>query len=366
MTFKKILSLSFFLIINLKFTFNQEFNKSIIKTFFSDSINSLEIINKYGDIIINKWTKDSIRIKATLSIKSNNESRINKIKNDISFIIETKKDNLLSAKTNIGSSANLLENLFNTQKKFKLDYDIKIDYYIYMPIIDKLNYVYLETKYGDIFIDNIKSKTTIKISYGSLICKNIESESDIYLFSTNACIDRINNSQINSLYSEIEIKKSNNLEIESRVSKYIIENSNNLKIKSNNDNFILNNINSLNGSFYFTDITLNKLIKDLNCILDYSKISINQIHKNTSFIYLDSEFSDIELYLSKTLQGAYIDIKYSKVSTINYPEDFCKFEDKLLNSENEVYLLYGKCGNNPETKININLINKNNLNLLIK
>lgn len=366
MTFKNIFSILFLLLTYLKFTFSQEFNNSIIKSFFSDSINSLEIINKYGDIIINKWTKDSIRIKATLIIKSNNESRINKIKNDISFIIETKKDNLLSAKTNIGSSANLLENLFNTQKKFKLDYDIKIDYHVYIPIIDKLNHVYLETKYGDIFIDNIKSKTTIKISHGSLICKNLENESDIYLFSTNTCIDRISNSQINSLYSEVEIKKSNNLEIDSRVSKYIVENSNNLKIKSNNDNFILNNVNSLNGNFYFTDITINKLIKDLNCTLDYSKITINQIYKSTSFIYLDSEFSDIDLYLSKGIQGAYIDIKYTKISTISYPDNFCKLEDKLLNSENELYLLYGKCGSNPEIKININLINKNNLNLLIK
>jgi len=364
MIYKITLNISLiFIFINFQ---GQEYNNSIEKSYPKDSINSLEIINKYGDIILTKWNKDSLKIKAILIIQSNNESRINKIKDDISFIFENKKEKVLSIRTNIGSSAGLLENLFNAQNKFKLDYNVKIHYYVYIPLFYELENLYLETKYGDISLGNTRTKLAIKLSHGSLICKNIENEAELNIFSSNICIENINELQINTLYSDVNIKKAKKLEIESRVSSYNLDNSDNLKIKSHNDNFKINHVNKIDGNFYFTDVAINNLTKELNCLLNYGKLIINRLNKTVSFIYIDSEFSDIDLILPRNHQGIIMDIKYSKTSSINYPSDFCKLDYKILNPENEIYLLYGKCGNNPQTKININLRNKTNLNMTIK
>jgi len=359
----------FILILNifcLKFFYSQEYTNLVIKTYPIDSLNSLEIINKYGDIIINNGDKDSIKIKAFLIINANNEQKLNKIKKDINFLFELKKENHLSIKTNIGSSAKLIENLFSTQNQIKQNYNIKITYYVFIPSLNNLESINLETKYGDIFIENTKAKLNIKISHGSLIVKNIENESNLNIFSTNVCIDRINQLQINALYSDVEINKAKKLDIESRATRYNISNSNEIIIKSHNDDISINYLNSLNGDFKFSEITINKLNHDINCTLNYGKLRINQINKTVSLIYINSYFSDIDLLFPRDFVGAFIDVKYTKVSSINFTPDFCKVEERLLNTENELYLLFGKCGNSPETKININLTNKNSLSFIKK
>ena len=48
---------------------------------------SLEIINKYGNIHLFNWEKDSVRIEIKLEVKANKEAKVDKIFDYIEFYI---------------------------------------------------------------------------------------------------------------------------------------------------------------------------------------------------------------------------------------------------------------------------------------
>ena len=57
---------------------NTRIEKNFDETFLITDESRIEVVNKYGDVIVNTWYKDSVRIKVVVIAEGKNQDAANK------------------------------------------------------------------------------------------------------------------------------------------------------------------------------------------------------------------------------------------------------------------------------------------------
>ena len=128
--------------------------KEVSKTFNATNNTTLNIKNKYGNVDITTWNKNSIEIKVTITVSGNDED-----------VVETKLDKIrigfddnegqIFATTKVGKSKSkswFNSNWFSWTTSENINY--QIDYQVKMPIENDLN---IANDYGSIILDELKN-----------------------------------------------------------------------------------------------------------------------------------------------------------------------------------------------------------------
>jgi len=111
-----------------------ERSKEEIRSFKVYKQTTLEIYNKYGNIHLFPWEKDSVKIKIELNVKANKQSKVDKIFEYINFEFSNTKYYII-ARTQLkqhGTFWSEVSDLANTL--FSGNNKAQIDYYIYLPL----------------------------------------------------------------------------------------------------------------------------------------------------------------------------------------------------------------------------------------
>ncbi|MDP8231279.1 MAG: hypothetical protein P9L91_01275, partial [Candidatus Zophobacter franzmannii] len=144
----------------------QQYEKSrkLTKEFPITAETDVQIINKYGNIHILPWDKDSIRFEISIKVEASKQSKVDRtfesIEIDFSessyyLIVQTVFDN---KKSSFWSDVSDFTNsMLNSGS------NAQIDYIVYVPVKNKLT---LENKFGNIYMTDHLGKTLITISNG--------------------------------------------------------------------------------------------------------------------------------------------------------------------------------------------------------
>jgi hypothetical protein len=134
----------------------QEVTKEFHKEYTAGANTTLEISNRYGDVVIQSWDKDQVVIDVKITVELPNKERAQKLLDyiDVQF---TEGENSISAKTIIDDKFNFTG--WGDSKKFSIDYNVK------MPVKTALT---LYNKYGNTDIDELYGLVNLDIKYGSL------------------------------------------------------------------------------------------------------------------------------------------------------------------------------------------------------
>src|SRR6056297_1780314 len=145
--FKSVLILFFIqiIIVTAAYSATDEFSKDLHKEFNADQNTLLFIENKFGDVNINNWDENKVVIDVTITVDHRNEDKAKELLEYIQVDI-TQEENTIKAITTI-------------DKKFSIDYDIKIPKNIHLD---------LENKYGNVFINEIYGHALVDVKYGNL------------------------------------------------------------------------------------------------------------------------------------------------------------------------------------------------------
>ena len=133
----------------------QEVTKEYHKEYTAGT-KTLDISNKYGDVVIQSWDKDQIVIDVKVTVDMSNKERAQKFLDQI--------DVQFSEGTNVVSAKTIIDDKFNftgwgDSKKFSIDYHIK------MPVGTDL---ILANKYGNTDIDELHGLMDLDIKYGNI------------------------------------------------------------------------------------------------------------------------------------------------------------------------------------------------------
>ncbi|MGM0497274.1 MAG: DUF4097 family beta strand repeat-containing protein [Bacteroidota bacterium] len=343
-------ALVFILILFTGFTIKaaeDEYSKKIHKEYETNEQTHLNLTNKYGDVEITNWEKNSIVIDVTITVDHKKEDKAKDLLENIS--VDFSQDgNTINVETEIDKNFNKSNWFFNfssNDKQFSIDYEIK------MPKSLQLT---LANKYGDVFIDEVTGQADIAVKYGNLkankiLRDNTKPLSRVNLGYSDGTIKEANWLKLNLKYSKLEIDKSTALMAVTKYSKLYTEEASSIVAESKYDNYYLGEISNLVVESKYTDYEVDQLNKQLDIDTKYGDLEIDYIHKSFEKLWVNNKYGHIDLKIDKAAsyniegEAEYGDISYPDSQNINRRKD---------NTELEISGIIGRA-KNPKAKVNL-------------
>jgi hypothetical protein len=309
--------------------------KNIIKTFAAQSNANIQITNKYGDIHIVPWEKDSISFKIDVMVSYKKETDAERMINSIDFVFNINPGYLVAYTQFKNSKSDLMSDLGDLASSiFNSGNMVEINYLIYLPATTTLR---VENKYGNVYMSDHSGSFSGILSNGDFRANNLTGDTKLDLSFENAIISSIPKAKIISSYSEIEITKLTSAFIESKSCKITVNESDKLDINSRRDKIYIDTLNTLNLVSDFSYINIYDLEKEATAQTTFGDLNINKISKDFSYFNLTSNYTDIVLGMDKNA-AFNADISVKKTTTI-FPPIISALQYLVVN-QNE-YKLYG-------------------------
>lgn len=352
--YKYIVAFALFIapsIMNASDTDNEK-SRKIEKAYPISSTTYVEIENKYGDIEIEIWDKDSIRFDIEIIAHSDKEEDLDEMLDLIKVDMKANTSYVLVA-TNWIDEINAFKKgmmKFNQKVASKKRYEVK--YKVRMPDGIDLS---LNNQFGNIFLPSYTGKLEIDISYGDLRAHNLENVKRLTSKSGKVKIKELNYGRVNlSSSKSFHIEKCIELELESSSSEISIDQINTLSLISSHDDVSIENVKVLTGSFSMSDVVVNSIATKMQTAFKYGSIQVKSIDPNSERIKIDASKTDITLNYS-TFFNADVDIFISEKNSFSYSESY---SEEITESDSDgVYHFKGKIHNGGGTQIYLNCKN---------
>ena len=318
--------------------------RKIDKSYAISQNSTVEIENKYGNVELRTWAKDSVRFKIKLVAKARNEDKLERLMSIIKFKF-TDYNKYLKAHTEIGSSSgDLLSELTNlTNAIFTIGTEAIIDYEVYVPRHAQLKIV---NSFGDVFINDLNRPVEINLSHGDLRASTFSSEADIEMKFGKAYISHMKKASLNLSFAELNLKTAEDLHITSKGSEIDIERLQSLKLDSRRDEIEIEELNDLRGNTYFSKIYIEEFRNNADMDLNFGSFNMESVNRAFSNIYIKADHADINLVFEKG-SSYQLYVKHSELD-LNYPTQNASVKTyKTVDDEVEYKVIKGQVGNAP-------------------
>lgn len=341
----------------------QQYEKSrnLTRVYPATEETSVQIINKYGNIHILPWEEDSIRFEISIKVDANKQSKVDKTFESIEIEF-SETSYYVIAQTVFGNqkSAFWADVSDFTSSMLKSGSNAQIDYTVYLPANVELS---IELKFGNLYMTDHQSKTTIYLSNGDFRGGNFNDLTLDHSFGI-VHLDSMKSGSTTLAYSEVRMNHAGNIRISSKSSKAEINSFHNIRLNSRRDTYFFRKAGTISGETSFSYLTLEKLNGDLILTMNYGKLDVGGYGKNFSMLNLNADYTDVNLICSTA--GSYtFEAYYNRKTQMIYPAGTDKFEKKEINSENGEYLITGYCGKDKADAPGIKLtMNGGSVNLI--
>jgi hypothetical protein len=308
----------------------EEVTKEFHKEYKAGPNTTLDINNKYGDVVIQSTDNDQIIIDVKITVELPNQEKAQKF---ISYIdvIFSESGNLISAKTVIDDKFNFT-GWGGDSKKFSIDYNIK------MPAGTSLA---LANKYGNTEIDKLTGSVNLDIKYGNLTAGkltrgNIKPINRLNLAYGKGTIEEAGWMDLTVRYAgSFNIEKSQALLLDSKYSKLSFGETSSLVGESKYDNIRIDKINNLVLEDGYCDVNVGELTKKLTYNGSYGSLEVESIPAGFDALTTDTRYLGIKLGIDDAANYK-IDAKLS-YGGLKYNEDKFRNQKRIIeNNRSEI------------------------------
>ena len=333
------------------------------KSFKLRSGMSVSIMNKYGNVNVLPWEKDSVRIEVSMSAQSKQAAKVVKILSSIDCeMIATA--NLVSARTVFyDNSTTFWKDVVSyAGQVINTSSNLQINYTVYMPVTTPVK---IENKFGNVYLDNHRANVDITLSNGDLQARDFGGKLKLKLDFGSASLQDADNADLNINYSDLSLQKVNTLNLNSRSSTFEIEEASVIEMVSSRDKLNVRNCNTLNGDASFSRIRINTLETGCSVTAKYGELKLNSISRNFRSVYIKSEYTDV--YLGVNSSSAYaLDMTYDAKTSLNIaPSVNNQLKKETLNAKQGVVQASGNIGKPGNSQVNVN-VKSGSLSLVTK
>jgi hypothetical protein len=287
--YKNLLALIlFFLLIVLDANAYEEIKK-IKYAFQIDQAASIELDNQYGDIEVVDWEKDSIKIEASITVKSENINEINEMFGLVEVNCHGNRTNVVvstewTEASNIWKrSAHDLKKLYGSEK------NLVISFKVYMPKSCRLS---VTNRFGDVYLPEINGPLRVSVSHGDLRARSVKDARKIEVKYGKVLIKNIEEGWIDLSYGTLIVDKANRVTIESKSSSIEFYEIEKLTIESRNDDIRLESINTLRGNIIYSELRAKKIIRLVDLNTSFGDVTLRQIMDGFYSIRLNGNNTD--------------------------------------------------------------------------
>jgi hypothetical protein len=340
-------TLLFISLLLLSYTLSaQEVTKEFHKEYAAGANTTLDISNRYGDVVIQSWDKDQIVIDVKVTLEMPNREKAQKL---ISYI-----DVQFSEGTNLISAKTVIDDRFNFtgwgsgSRKFSIDYNIK------MPSATALT---LANKYGNTDIDELHGLVNLDIKYGNLRAGkltrgNVKPFSNLNLAYGKGSISETGWFDITLRYcGNLEITRSQALLLNSKYSKLSLGETSSVVGESKYDNIRIDDINNLVLENGYTQVNIGKLNKKLEYSGSYGSFTVEDVPAGFESISVDTHYMGVRLGINENACYT-LDARVS-YGGLKYNENNFKNQRRIVeNNSDEVSGIVGK-EESPVARVNV-------------
>lgn len=324
----------------------QSVTKEYHKQYTAGSGTTLDISNKYGDVVVETSNQDQVTIDVKVTVELPNRERAEKLLSyiDVQF---SEGQNLISAKTVIDEKFNFT-GWGGDSRRFSINYNIK------MPV--GINFT-MSNRYGNTELEEITGLVNIDIKYGNLTADafgrgNEKPLNRLNLAYGKASIGTASWLDIMVRYSgNLEIDKSQALLLDSKYSKLQLGEASSLVGESRYDNIRIEKINNLVLDAGYSDVVVETLSKKLKFDGGYGALTVEEIPAGFESLETDTRYIGVKLGIDS--EASYrLDARLS-YGDLKFDENNFQNQKRIIqNNSNETSGVYGK-ESNPSSSVKV-------------
>ena len=265
-----------------------EKTKTIRKQFTVEEDATLYIKNKYGNVNITTWDKNSVEITVKITVKGNDLDRVEDKLEAIRINFEANKD-LVEARTIIEKTSS---GWSFWGKSNAINY--KINYYVKMPVTNNAD---LHNKYGNIELDVIKGKTNIDCDYGSIqVEKLLNTTNSINIdYCGNSNIQYMKSGSLNADYSKITIGETEKIKVNADYTGVKIGRADDIVFNCDYGSITIDDAKYIDGNSDYAGMRIGTLRKKLNINTDYGGLKVKNLMNGFESFSVNGSYAGIKI-----------------------------------------------------------------------
>jgi len=320
-------------------------SKIVTKGFKIDKSTIVDIGNKYGDITIETWDKDSVSVEIKYVVSEKNHEKLQKKLDEINFEL-TQSGHYVVISTIIGESKNML---ISELIKFKETIGVGeslVDIDMNIKIPDNLD-LRIKNKFGNIYIDDYKGDITIDLSNGKLKAHEFTGYVNLKLNFGDGVIKKIDAGNLEIYYSDFNLASSRKLRINSKTSDITITEAGQLLVNSSRDHYRIRMINDFETSANWTDFSITEFNQKSDIKMNYGEITIENIRPTLENIMIDARSTRINLYFDRET-----DVNFDIITNrnISLPNEAKIDSSEAINEKEKIMRYLGRTGKIEKSK----------------
>lgn len=321
-----------------------EKSKTISKKFTVNSNATVDISNKYGNVYVTTWDKNSVEFEIKITVKGNNADKVERKLDDIDVLFDA-SSSLVEAKTVINKN----KSNWSFWGKNNNNLNFKINYTVKMP---KSNNANLNNDYGSISLDELSGVANINCDYGKIsIGDLLNSSNSINLdYCPKSTINYAKNINVNIDYSKLSIEKSGNVKLNTDYSTTEIGEAKNVTFNSDYGSITIDKAIDVSGSSDYASLRFGTIRKNLSVTTDYGSVRVKNLTKGFESVNITAEYAGIRIGVEPGISFNFdIDLQYA---SFKYDKDKVDMFKRIIKSTKKSYEgTYGSGKTNAKIKI---------------
>jgi len=283
-----------------------ELKKNYTKEFSTESNSILEISNRYGKVEVKTWDRSAVKIDVVVIVKANSKSKADDKLSEIKIKLEKNGSSIIGVTDLNDSNTSWWKGWFS----FGDDISFEINYNVFMPAT--LPSI-IENKYGNIYLPDLKSKTSINLKYGNLEAGNIDNDLLMDLSYGKATAGNVKNFSgtisysdyrctsagvviLTSKYSKVYLDNVTTLTSSSKYDTYKIGKAGSFTLTGGYDDIQITSVSSANLQVKYTGVDISSLSSTLTSDISYGSLKIENLKTTFKSININTTYAPIKIY----------------------------------------------------------------------
>lgn len=298
----------------------QDYEKTYSETFKVDGDGEVRLANRYGEIKVETWDRNEVKIDVRVKVSANDQEDANRTfdRIEISF---SGGANSATAITNIGTSKQkskgIIESIFNGEwpsfSGSNNSNDFKVYYRVRMPASASLE---TEAKYCDVTLPDLSGSTNISVGYGNLVAGDLTGRSEISVSYGSARIDELGENstfrvrycdgnyirkaadlRYDGRYSETRIGPVGSLSIDAGYEEIEVESAREIRFDGNYNDLEVERVERIYLDGNYCDFNIGEVTRELEVDASYGDLQINRLTAGFERVYVRVNYIDVEIDL---------------------------------------------------------------------
>jgi len=272
-------------------------SRQLTKNFKINKGTIVDIGNKYGDINIETWEKDSVRVEIYVQVSEKSRDKLRKKMDEISFEL-TQSGHYVVINTLVGDTKNILFSEFNKLKENIGISESQVEINMKVMVPNNLE-LRITNKFGNVYIENYKGDITLEMSNGKLKANDLLGYVNLKINFGDATINSIDSGTLEVYYGKLNLSSAQKIKITSKTSDITITEVQQLLVNSSRDTYRIRMIDDFETQSSWTDFSITEFKHKSDVRMNYGDLSIENVKSGFENIFIDARSSKISLCFDK-------------------------------------------------------------------